>query len=324
MTSTHTGASYVFGTLATVTLAGAPREAQSAAEAVLREFDRLHWKLHAWKAGDLVALNGAIARGARRIRIDEELAALIAGAIRLSERSGGLFNPAIGRLVGAWNFHDDEARGVPPSPGKLASLLAAAPSMSDLAVEGNELACANPAVQLDFGGYAKGYALDRARLLLGDRPLEGALLDLGGHIMALGRHGDRPWAIGLRRPRGAGLLARLELQHGEVVSTSGDYERFFRAGGQRYPHILDPRTGRPAREAQAATVLAGPATDAGAFSDAASSALFVAGAAAWRATAQRMAITHALLVDGAGAAHATEALRRRLEVRDAAELCPGL
>lgn len=324
MTGTHKSASYVFGTLVRVTLVGEPREAQAAAQTVLREFDRLHWKLHAWKAGALVALNGAIARGERRIPLDGELASLIRSAIRLSERSGGLFNPAIGRLVGSWNFHDDEISGMPPSPAELAPLLAAAPQMSDLAVEGNALACTNPAVQLDFGGYAKGYALDRARLLLQERPLEGALLDVGGHVMALGRCGERPWAIGLRQPRGAGLLARLELQDGEVLSTSGDYERFLSFGGRRYSHVIDPRTGRPASDAQAASVLAAAAPDAGAASDAASSALFVAGRTAWRDTAQRMAMTGALLVDSAGRVHASEALRRRLELRDAAELCPGL
>ena len=324
MTATHSSASYVFGTLVRLTLVGEPRDAQAAAQAVLQEFDRLHRKLHAWQAGDLSAVNSAIARGARRIALDEELASLIAGAIRLSECSGGLFNPAIGRLVGAWHFHDDEIHGMPPSPDELETLLAAAPSMSDLALEADELVCTNPQVQLDFGGYAKGYALDRARLLLGDRPIEGALLDLGGHMMALGRRGERPWAIGLRRPRGAGLYARLELRDGEVVSTSGDYERFFCADGRRYSHILDPRTGRPAGDAQAATVLAEAATDAGAFSDAASSALFVAGAAAWRDTAHRMGVRHALVVNGCGVVHATEPLRRRLELRDAAELCPGL
>ncbi len=324
MTATHSSLSYVFGTLARVTLAGEPRSARAAAQTVLREFDRLHWKLHAWKAGDLVALNSAIARGARRIALDDELASVIAGAIRLSERSGGLFNPAVGRLVGLWHFHGDEIRGAPPSPGELAALVAAAPRMSDLAVEGNELVCMNPAVQLDFGGYAKGYALDRARLLLRQWPLEGALLDVGGHMMALGRCGARRWAVGLRRPRGAGVCARLELHDGEVVSTSGDYERFFCAEGRRYSHVIDPRTGRPASGAQAATVLAEAAADAGAASDAASSALFVAGAAAWRETTQRMGMTHALIFDGFGSVHATEALRRRLELRDAAELCPGL
>jgi thiamine biosynthesis lipoprotein len=322
VTRLHQSASYVFGTLVRLTLIAESREADAAARAVLQEFDRLHWKLHAWKAGELVELNRAIARGATRIPLDEELASLIASAIRLSERSGGLFNPAIGRLVRCWNFHRDAVAGMPPAPAALEPLVAAAPKMSDLAVAGGDLVCGNPAVQLDFGGYAKGYALDRARLLLRERPLAGALIDIGGHIMALGRCGERPWAVGLRRPRGGGLLARLELHDGEVVSTSGDYERFFSFAGRRYCHIIDPRTGRPASSAQAATVLAEAAPDAGAVSDAASSALFVSGPTVWREVAARMGIAHALLVDAAGGMQAAGALR--MAFPDPAPLCAGL
>lgn len=324
MKHAHSSASYVFGTLVQLTLVAGGREAEAASRAVLGEFDRLHWKLHAWKEGALVELNRAIACGARPIRIDAELASLIRDAAALSARSGGLFNPAIGRLVRAWNFHADEVTGVPPDAAVLEPLVAAAPKMSDLRLERDELTCPNPSVQLDFGGYAKGYALDRARGLLREHGIESALLDVGGHVMALGRRGGRRWAVGLRRPRGGGLLARLELEDGEVVSTTGDYERFLSYGGRRYSHVIDPRTGQPASEAMAASVLAAAAPDAGAASDAASSALFVAGPPGWREAAQRMAMPHALLVDRSGRVHVSGALRQRLELRDAVGLSPGL
>lgn len=320
----HRSASYVFGTLVQLTLVAGPREAEAASRAVLGEFDRLHWKLHAWKDGALVELNRAIARGATPIRIDAELASLIRAAAELSARSGGLFNPALGQMVRAWNFHADEVSGTPPSAALLEPLVAAAPKMSDLRVEGDVLTCLNRTVQLDFGGYAKGYALDRARALLQERGVDSALLDVGGHVMALGRRAGRPWAVGLRSPRGDGLLARLELHDGEVVSTSGDYERFLSFGGRRYSHVIDPRTGQPAGDALAASVLAAAAPDAGAASDAASSALFVAGAMAWRDAAERLAMPQALLVDRSGRVHASEALRQRLALREAAGLCPGL
>ena len=324
MKQAHRSASYVFGTLAQVTVFAEPRQAEAAARRVLGEFDRLHWKLHAWKDGALVELNRAIAGGATSIRIDRELASLIRAAAELSARSGGLFNPALGQVVRAWNFHADDVRGAQPSAALLEALLAAAPKMSDVRIEGDELTCLNRAVQLDFGGYAKGYALDRARALLRESGIESALLDVGGHVMALGRRAGRPWAVGLRSPRGAGLLARLELHDGEVVSTSGDYERFLSFAGRRYSHVIDPRTVQPAGDALAASVLAAAAPDAGAASDAASSALFVAGATAWRDAAERMAMPQALLVDRSGRVHASEALRRRLELREAVELCPGL
>ncbi len=325
MKPVHRSVSYVFGTLAQLTLVARPREAEAASRAVLDEFDRLHWKLHAWKDGALVELNRAIACGATPIRMDPELASVIRAAAELSARAGGLFNPAIGRMVRAWNFHADEISGTPPSAAVLGRLVAAAAKMSDLRIDdGAELTCLNRAVQLDFGGYAKGYALDRAAALLRERGVDSALLDIGGHVMALGRCGERPWAVGLRRPRGGGLLARLELEDGEAISTSGDYERFLSFGGRRYSHVLDPRTGQPATDAMAASVLVAAAPDAGAASDATSGALFVAGGTGWRDAAQRMAIPAALLVDRSGRVHASEALRRRLELVEAAELCPGL
>jgi FAD:protein FMN transferase len=188
------------------------------------------------------------------------------------------------------------------------------PRMSDLRFEGDRIGCANPRLQLDFGGYAKGYALDRAARLLEGRDIHDALLDVGGHIMALGRCGARPWAVGLRRPRGRGVLARLELHDGEVVSTSGDYERFFRFGGRRYAHIIDPRTGFPVRRVQAATVVAGPACDAGGCSDAAAGALFVAGMSGWQDAAAGMGIRQAMLVDAQGGLHLSEPLKARLEL----------
>jgi FAD:protein FMN transferase len=309
----HKSAAYVFGTLVQVSmLARCTLAASEASDSLFREFERLHWKLHAWKSGDLVDLNRAIGSGASA-GVDSEMACLVSTAARFSELANGLFNPAIGRLVALWNFHNDRIAGRPPPRAEVERLLLAPPRMTDLRLEGDRIACSNAQVQLDFGGYAKGYALDRAASLLRERHIHDALIDVGGHIMALGRCGGRPWAIGLRRPRGRGFIARLELHDGEVVSTSGDYERFFKFRGKRYAHVIDPRTGFPVRGVQAATVVAAPAADAGACSDAAASAVFVSGMSAWPDAAARMGIRHAMLVDAHGRTHVTRPLRARLE-----------
>jgi thiamine biosynthesis lipoprotein len=307
-------AAYVFGTLVEVTLfAGAESEALAAADAVLADFDRLHWKLHAWKAGELVELNRELAHGAARVAIDEEMAHVIGGAARLSLLSGGLFNPAIGALIGLWNFHDDEFRPARPPAGEIRRLLQARPQMSDLALRGGELECRNRSVQLDFGGYAKGYALDRAARLLGARGIRDALVNVGGHLLALGRCGERPWSAALRHPRQPGLLARLDLDDGEALSTSGDYERFFVLDGERFAHVVDPRSGSPVQGVQAAAAIAA-GEGAGALSDAASGALFVAGREGWREAATRMGIAQALLIDGEGRVSATAPLLERLGI----------
>lgn len=312
--SPHKSMSYVFGTLAGIVITGKTAPfAREAATAVFDEFDRLHWKLHAWKSGDLVKLNGTIATGKRRVEVDAETSALIRGAADLSIKSEGLFNPAIGRLVGLWNFHTDECLPHLPDRTDIERMVLANPQMSDFALLDDRLDCENPSAQLDFGGYAKGYALDRAACLLLERGVRDAFINIGGHIMALGRRGGRPWSVGIRHPRLSGLFARLDLHDGEIISTSGDYERYFVVNEKRYSHIIDPRTGYPAREIHAATVLIPPGPGAGALSDAASSALFIAGPQKWREAADRMRVSHAMLVENNGAIHLSDEMRARLE-----------
>ncbi len=167
-------------------------------------------------------------------------------------------------------------------------------------------------MQLDLGGYAKGYALDRAADILRGQGVKNALINIGGNVMALGDKGGQPWRVGIQHPRAAAPLATLELRDGEAVGTSGDYQRYFELDGRRYCHLLDPRSGRPAEGVQAVTVLITPRPGAGALSDAASKPLFIAAAGEWRGLAQRLGVEHVLRIDGGGALHVTAALRGRL------------
>jgi len=309
----YRASSYVFGTIVQITVADAdPARARRASSRVFEEFDRMHRELHAWKQGDLVALNQAIARGETLIHTTAEIAALIQQAQGLAAESGELFNPAIGKLVGLWSFHRDKPGGPVPAAADIARLVAAHPRMSDLSVRDDKVTSANPAVQLDFGGYAKGVALDRAAALLRRDGIANALVNVGGNAMALGRHGARAWRVGLDAPRGAGLLATLELNDGEAVGTSGDYRRYYEIDGKRYSHIIDPRTGYPVAGVESVTVLVAAGEGAGALSDAASKPIFIEGRSGWKEAAARMGVSHALLVDSDGVVHVTPELRARL------------
>lgn len=309
----YRASSYVFGTIVQVTVvdAGAER-AQAAVGRVFAEFDRMHRELHAWKSGDLVALNAVIARGDANIRATPEIAALILQSQRLAARSGDLFNPAIGKLVGLWSFHRDKPGGSVPDMQDIKRLVAARPRMSDLSVRGVEVTSTNPSVQLDFGGYAKGYALDRAAELLRSSGISNALVNVGGNAIALGRHGARPWKVALDAPRGAGLLATLALNDGEAVGTSGDYRRYYEIDGKRYSHIIDPRTGYPVAGVESVTVLVSSGAGAGALSDAASKPIFIEGPQRWRVAAARLGVSQAMLVDADGIVHITSELKSRL------------
>ncbi len=313
----YRASSYVFGTLAEVTAIDDDGElAQRAVASVLGEFDRMHRELHTWKPGPLMSLNDGLARG-ESVHTTHEIATMILEAQRLSLRSNGLFDPAIGRLVGLWNFHRDRPGGPLPDAKEIARIMAARPRIADLSVRGDVVSSVNPAVRLDFGGYAKGYALDRAASLLRASGIRDALVNVGGNVLALGRRASRPWRVALDAPRGPGLLAVIDLMDGDAIGTSGDYRRYYEIDGKRYAHIIDPRSGYPVSGVESVTVLVPARPGAGALSDAASKPIFIEGVRGWRSAAARMGIADAMLIDSNGRLHVTAAMKSRLRFADA-------
>jgi thiamine biosynthesis lipoprotein len=314
----HHQESYVFGTRVEILIAGEREgKARSAASAVLQEFDRLHHMLHAWQPSELTRLNAAIASG-EAATVSPELAGLLTDAQAIAARGDQLFDPAIGRLVALWGFHSDEFKQQLPPQDQVDELVEAAPTMADLTIEGTRISSEKPELALDLGGYAKGYALDRAAALLRGRGINNALINVGGNVMALGSKDGQPWRVGIQHPRASTSLASLPLHDGEAIGTSGDYQRYFELDGKRYCHLLDPRTGRPATAARAVTVLVTPRERTGSLSDAASKPLFIAAEVDWRRLAQQLGVQHVLRIDAAGQIVATRALAERLE------LAPGI
>ncbi len=314
---------FVFGTRVEISIVGADENlSRRGVASVMQEFQRLHNLLHAWKPSALSDINSAFAQQ-KTIAITPEIEAMLREATQLSEQSGCLFNPAIGGLVKLWGFHADEFKAALPDEKQVAALVAARPQMSDISislVSDKKVAqyktrSSNPSVQLDLGGYAKGYALDRAVELLKQQGIHNALINIGGNVIALGTHGSRPWRVGIQHPRKPGPIATLELHDGEAIGTSGDYQRYFELNGKRYCHVIDPRTGQPAQGVEAVTVLT-QGNHAGVLSDATSKPLFIAGSANWLAAARQMKISNALLIDTDAVVHLTAAMQKRLEFTD--------
>lgn len=306
---------YVFGTLVEVSVSGEtePRARQAVSE-VLHEFQRLHEMLHAWQPSELSDLNATFAKG-ESAAVSAELVAMLQDAAQLSRQSQGLFNPAIGGLVQLWGFHADEFKPVQPDEKLVAQWVAANPLMSDISMNNGRVQSMNKSVQLDLGGYAKGYALDRAAELLRKQGINNALINIGGNVLALGQHGKRAWKVGIQHPRKPGALATLELRDGEAIGTSGDYQRYFMLGNVRYCHLINPRSGYPMQGVQAVTVLT-RGEHAGVLSDVSSKPLFIAGVRGWRGAATQMNLSEAMLVDGQGVVHLTAELQKRLEFTD--------
>jgi FAD:protein FMN transferase len=302
---------YVFGTLVEVSVYGAPEpQARQATAAVLARFDELHRMLHAWQPSALSRLNAALARG-ERATVTPELAAMLRDAQALSARSDELFNPAIGGLIALWGFHADTPQAQVPAPAVIAEWVNQRPRMADIMIGDGTVSSTNPAVQLDLGGYAKGLALDEAVRILKARNIGNALVNIGGNVIALGAHGDRPWRVGIQHPRQPGTLATLDLHDGEAIGTSGDYQRYFEVDGRRYSHLIDPRTGYPATSMQSLTVLV-TGNQAGTRSDALSKPLFIDGVERLMNNASRLGITDYLAVDSVGRMHVSSAMKARL------------
>jgi thiamine biosynthesis lipoprotein len=140
-------------------------------------------------------------------------------------------------------------------------------------------------MMLDFGGIAKGYALDLARAALSDKAILGGTVDLGGNVLAFGRPpSGRRWRIGVAHPRRDGRIVGTVAIDSGAVATSGDYEHYFIVDGIRYGHLIDPTTGYPRRGVIAATAI-GPR---GELSDGMSGVLFLAGVARGRAIADSL------------------------------------
>lgn len=308
--------SFVFGTRVEVLIYGeTPERAHAAAASVLREFDRLHRTYHAWQPSELTTLNEAIAAGQAH-EVSPELATLISTAKTLSTQGNGLFDPGIGQLIALWGFQSDEFKPLLPDADKLEKWRAAHPSIDDIQMEGYRITSRNRRVALDFGGYLKGVALDRAATLLRAQGIQNALINIGGNVMALGSKGALPWRVGIQHPRATTPLASLDLRSGEAIGTSGDYQRYFDLDGKRYSHLIDPRTARPAQGTQAVTILIPPGQEAGMRSDALSKPLFIAGEQ-WMQIADKLGVTQVLRIDAAGVLFVTPALQKRLKMETA-------
>jgi thiamine biosynthesis lipoprotein len=314
--SLHSQESYVFGTRVEVLVWGEPEDkARAAAAEVLREFDRYHRTYHAWQPSEMTALNEALAAGEPH-EVTPEFAGYIREAQAISAQGEYLFDPGVGRLIEIWGFHDDEFKPVLPDEAKLAELIRAKPSIGQLKVEGQKVSLGDTphsAVALDFGGYLKGVALDRAVAIFTERGIANALINIGGNVMALGSKGGTAWRVGIQHPRAATPLATLELHDGEAIGTSGDYQRYFELDGKRYCHLIDPRTGWPSTGTQAVTVLIPPRPKVGMWSDVASKPLFIAGAD-WRRLADKLGMTQVLRVDADGRIEMTDAMRARVKL----------
>ena len=298
-----------FGTLIDVTLYNVePSLAQKTLDQIEANFNQYHADWTSWQDSPLTRANQKLASD-QTVQLHPSIIPLIRKSQALSKSSHGLFNPGINQLIRLWQFHrSDEPDIQPPSHQSILEWLQKKPGMNDLELDHQQLHSNNPATQLNFGAFAKGYAIDLCFDYLQSMGIDNAVINAGGDLSVRGQHGERPWKIGIRHPREDHIIAWLEARDQESIFTSGDYERFYNYKGQRYHHILDPRTGYPAKGSTSVTVIHNNAGTA----DAAATALFVAGPEQWQEIAQSMGIEYVMLIDTQGTIHMTTKMAQRI------------
>jgi FAD:protein FMN transferase len=233
--------------------------AQDAAAAAEREAARIEARYSRYRDDSELSRINAVAKAGGSLSVDSETAGLIDYAYACHRKSGGLFDITSGLLRRAWNFSSDKL----PDDETIATLL---PRIGLEKVQWHPptLTFTIPNMELDLGGIGKEYAADRAAALCNTFGIEHGLVDFGGDIRLIGlRPNGELWRIGVRHARSATVpMAIVDLGSG-AIATSGDYERFMDVDGERYCHIVNPRTGRPAQGLRSVSVVANDCLVAG-------------------------------------------------------------
>ncbi len=234
--------------------------------------------------------------------VPEEWVTVVKAALEIRTLSDGAFDPGLGYLLDLWGFGNGVAEEAKiPETEKISAWLDARNKQPDFGIQWVQSTHGNQAIQwggfsyeLDLGGIAKGYAMDLAMESLKRSGIANALIVAGGDMIIAGSKGGTPWRIGIQHPREHDkVMAFAEITGDMAMSTSGDYERFFMANGERQHHILDPKTGRPSRSGLISVSIQ---TAKSIQADALSTAVFVLGMAKGKALIEKLHGVEGMLV----------------------------
>jgi thiamine biosynthesis lipoprotein len=259
--------------LYTIAAYGHPDTLPAILDQAFDEVDRIDRLMSHYRTDSPVSrLNRDAARGP--VAVEGELFAFIAEALRYQNDSGGAFDITVGPLMRAWGFFRDDGR-VPSDGERAAARRRVGAGRIRLDPAASTVHFDADGVEIDLGGIAKGYAVDRAAQVLRQRGVVAALISAGGSsTYGLGTPpGQEGWYVALEDPIVRQRTATSVRLRDRALSVAGRTEKFFEAGGVTYSHIMDPRTGWPAQGVLSVAVLAATAT----AGDALDNALFVLG-----------------------------------------------
>ncbi len=211
------------------------------------------------------------------VAVSPELQWIVAETLRIGELSGGAFDITVGPLVNLWGFGPEPRRDQIPSDAAIAAARERVGYWRlHVRAEPPALKKDRADLYVDLSAAAKGYGVDQLAALVDETGIGDYLVSIGGEIRARGKNGrGQPWTIAIEKPTpGQRTVERLIRIGNHSVSTSGNYRNFFEQDGQRYSHIIDPRTGRPVPQTLASVTVV---SDRSMVADATATALLAAG-----------------------------------------------
>lgn len=258
---------YSMNTVIQINISG--KDKKDATDAVTQEINFLNQKFDDFSPqSDVSKINDNAGKNA--VEVDNVTIEIISKALECYKETDGAFNISVAPLSKLWGFKGNELRVPLESEIKQTINLV---NINDLIIEGNKVMLRKTGEAIDLGGIAKGYTLDKIKEILPKYNLKSAIINMGGNILTYGISNKGNWLIGIKNPRGDGIVGKITIKGSKFISTSGDYEKYFIENGKRYCHIIDPSTGLPSDKIVSVTVV----SDKGYLGDAFSTAFFVLG-----------------------------------------------
>ncbi|MBI1911436.1 MAG: FAD:protein FMN transferase [Deltaproteobacteria bacterium] len=267
----------------------------AAFDKVVAEMNRIENVMSEWREGTKVSEINRNA-GIKPVEVTEELFNLISASIQVSELTEGAFDISWASMRGVWSFAKGSER-LPTAEEIKERLPLVNYKNIELDNEKKTVYLKTKGMAIGLGAIAKGYAVDKAAQILFNSGVRNFVIKAGGDMRVQGaQENGKPWPIGIRHPRDREkFIAKLHLTN-ISISTSGDYERFFIRDGVLYHHIMDPKTGYPARGSQSVTIIAHDTMTSDAFS----TAIFVLGPEKGLKLISKLKGIEAVIVDDTG------------------------
>ncbi|HWQ76746.1 MAG TPA: FAD:protein FMN transferase, partial [Syntrophomonas sp.] len=266
--------------------------------------------------GDVYQLNKNA--GQQQVQLHSETIAIMKKAQEIAVLSNGAFDITIGPLVKTWGIGTKDEHI--PAADVLQQLLSLV-NYQDLDIGSTAAGLKRAGQMVDLGGIAKGYAGDVAIQIYKQFGIKSAFINIGGNVAALGSKPDgSPWTVGIRNPRPDSgqtqeeqILGYIAVQN-QAVTTAGDDQRYFIKDGQRYFHILDPKTGYPAQSGLMSVTLV---TDSSFDADALDTAVFILGLERGRELLRQYGGVEAVFITTDKKIYITDGLKDRFKLQDA-------